>query len=244
MAGCRNCTSQSVPPVKSMPRLSPEKISEISPGMITTSEMVNQQLALASQMRHSIESLLALQDPSALRRWLEARACRCRTTSVLSDSPGGPARAGRCGDGDGREHADRDADEEGQCEPGDDRGCRCIGQTSRESTVVIIGRDVRIADRRPGVSESGLDRLGAAICPSVSSSFILAKIRTFASTAMPIERMNPAMPASVKRDREQLEDREDDRGVDEQREHREESRQSVVEDHEEGDDAKTDDAGQ
>ena len=58
-------------------------------------------------------------------------------------------------------------------------------------------RDVRVADRRPGAVEAGLDRARPATRPARSSSFMRSKIRMLASTAMPIERMKPAMPASV-----------------------------------------------
>ena len=36
------------------------------------------------------------------------------------------------------------------------------------------------------------------VLPALSSSFVLSKIRMFASTAIPIERINPAIPAKVK----------------------------------------------
>ncbi len=38
----------------------------------------------------------------------------------------------------------------------------------------------------------------AKLLPAFNSSFVLSKIKMFASTAMPIERINPAMPAKVR----------------------------------------------
>jgi len=39
---------------------------------------------------------------------------------------------------------------------------------------------------------------GNKACPSLNSSLVLSKIRTLASTAIPIERINPAIPDKVK----------------------------------------------
>ena len=36
------------------------------------------------------------------------------------------------------------------------------------------------------------------VLPALNSSFVLSKIRMFASTAIPIERIKPAIPANVK----------------------------------------------
>ena len=50
VAGWENRTSQSVPPVKSMPSFRPEKSNEMSPGTMTTSEMVNHSLRLLASL--------------------------------------------------------------------------------------------------------------------------------------------------------------------------------------------------
>ena len=44
--------------MKSMPSFSPEKISEMSPGMMTRSEISEPQFALAGELRHGLLELL------------------------------------------------------------------------------------------------------------------------------------------------------------------------------------------
>ena len=69
--------------------------------------------------------------------------------------------------------------------------------------------------------ESGLDRLCNGPARLRSSSFIREKISTLASTAMPIERMKPAMPGRVSVTGMSLNSAKRDGGVNEQGDHRE-----------------------
>src|SRR5215216_5555744 len=91
VAGSENRTSQSVPPVKSMPSFRPEKSSEMSPGTMTTSEMVNHSLRLLASLVIASETprgpfiglQLQYQDPGYWRR----------TTNGCSSDPGLPGLA-------------------------------------------------------------------------------------------------------------------------------------------------------
>ena len=65
-----------------------------------------------------------------------------------------------------------------------------IAQVIREE--ILESRIEGKALANPNLSEV------AKSLPSLNSSFILSKIRILASTAMPIERINPAIPAKVK----------------------------------------------
>ena len=65
------------------------------------------------------------------------------------------------------------------------------------STAHVIKVDV-FESRIEGQARSSPARIAAAmVLPLRSSSFMRSKIRMLASTAMPTDRMNPAMPANV-----------------------------------------------
>src|SRR5215203_1625657 len=119
VAGSENRISQSVPPVKSMPSFRPEKINEMSPGTMTTSEMVNHSLRLLASLVIASETT--------------------RKPHSLQDSQQGSRHDYR------REHADDDAYEERQGKPGDDRRAS-VGPEQVEDECRDHRRDIRITN--------------------------------------------------------------------------------------------------
>ncbi len=97
----------------------------------------------------------------------------------------------RTADGDGGEQRIDDTNRQNEGEPFDRTGAERVQNGTRDQR-----GDVAVADGRPGSRESGVDG-GVEGLAAFSSSFILSKIRMLASTAIPMDRMNPAIPGSV-----------------------------------------------
>ena len=94
-------------------------------------------------------------------------------------------------------------------------------------------RGVRVANRRSRRDLQPARMAAAIVLPLRSSSFMRSKIRMLASTAMPTDRMKPAMPASVSVTGIELEDRQRDAACTRSaRPRRPEPGQAVVHEHE------------
>ena len=82
-----------------------------------------------------------------------------------------------------------------QGEAHDDRRAELLAEEVQHAQVISV--EV-FESRIDGQARSSPARMAAAIVlPLRSSSFMRSKIRMLASTAMPTDRMKPAMPASV-----------------------------------------------
>ena len=143
---------------------------------------------------------------------------------------------------DRAEQRDHHADRQHEREADDDRRAELLAEEVQHGA-----RD----QRRRCSSRGSTARRGPrprgwrprCVLPLRSSSFMRSKIRMLASTAMPTDRMKPAMPARVSVTGMSLKMRQREQRVDDQRARDGDARQAVVQQHEQHDDEQRDLAG-
>src|SRR5437870_10942092 len=212
------------PPAKSIPSRKPKTAIEIIPGRMIASESRKYQLR-----RPTI--------------FIAAPLRRLGRRHAVERQPAGRLEAGNdlqelLGGDDGREHTDRHTDRERDREAFDQRGAKEVQDEAGNQR-----RDVGIADRRPGAVDAGFHRR-----PERAAGTQLF-LDTFEDQHVGVDRHTDREDEAgetreCQRDAEELEDGQRDAGIEEQRDAGHNTRQPVVEEHEQDDDRQSKGTGQ